>query len=314
MVTASLGIRTDGVVTDTKDLNTEINPLTTNRSIVRTMPSAALEIRYPLVADDGFASHIFEPIAQIIVRPDETHVGQFPNEDAQSMVFDYTNLFDHDKFSGFDRVEGGTRANIGFRYSLSVGGGGGINVVAGQSFHLAGQNSYSQAGLVNAGLESGLETTRSDYVAGLQLDTGSGVIFSASGRFDENSFAVRRAEAGAQVTAPLGSFSAAYIFTDEQPNYALSTERHEVRGSASVKIAEHWRAFGSTTFDIFNESRISKSIGLAYDDECYSFSMNYSQSRSRTGEPGTESVGFRFGLRTIGGYGRTFNLPARDDE
>ena len=40
-----------------------------------------------------------------------------PNEDAQSFVFDATTLFERDKFSGYDRIEGGTRANIGLRYT-----------------------------------------------------------------------------------------------------------------------------------------------------------------------------------------------------
>ena len=44
-----------------------------------------------------------------------------PNEDAQSFVFDTTNLFDRDKFSGYDRIEGGTRANLGVRYTGAVG-------------------------------------------------------------------------------------------------------------------------------------------------------------------------------------------------
>ena len=39
-----------------------------------------------------------------------------PNEDSQSLVFDDTNLFEWDKFAGYDRQEGGTRANLGFLY------------------------------------------------------------------------------------------------------------------------------------------------------------------------------------------------------
>lgn len=313
LVTASLGIQGDGIYHDTKNPNTEVNPLTSNESIFRAMPTGALEIRYPLISEGGFASQIFEPIAQIIVRPDETHIGEFPNEDAQSMVFDYSNLFDLDKFSGFDRVEGGTRANIGFRYSVNIENGPGVNFVAGQSFHLAGQNSYAQRDLVNAGQESGLETDRSDYVAGVQVDTGAGITFNASGRFDEKDFSVRRAEAGTRLAGTTGVLTASYIFTDEQPLYALETDRHEIKGAAKLNITDNWSVFGSTTYDIFNDSRISKAIGLAYDDECYSFSINYSQARSRSGNAGREAIGFRFGLRTIGGYGHKFNLPRRDD-
>ena len=32
-----------------------------------------------------------EPIAQIIIRPNETYAGKFPNEDAQSFVFETSN-------------------------------------------------------------------------------------------------------------------------------------------------------------------------------------------------------------------------------
>ena len=88
LVTASLSARGDAMFVDTDSLGTEYNPLTTNQDIYRAMPAGMLEIRYPLVANDGMVSQIFEPIAQIIVRPDETHIGEFPNEDAQSMVFD----------------------------------------------------------------------------------------------------------------------------------------------------------------------------------------------------------------------------------
>ncbi len=124
MVTTSLsGARRCDDARHRQDCAPNYNPLMSNEDIYRGMPAAMLEIRYPLIASNGMASQIFEPIAQVIVRPNETHIGEFPNEDAQSMVFDTTNLFERDKFSGFDRVEGGTRANIGFRYSASFANG-----------------------------------------------------------------------------------------------------------------------------------------------------------------------------------------------
>ena len=57
----------------------------------------------------GLGVHTLEPIAQVIARPSETRIGRLPNEDAQSLVFDDTSLFEWDKFSGFDRAEGGVR-------------------------------------------------------------------------------------------------------------------------------------------------------------------------------------------------------------
>ena len=81
----------------------------TNGSAGRAMPGVGLEYRYPFIATSAFGQQIFEPIAQLIVRPNETIPKLQPNEDAQSLVFDETNLFAWDKYSGYDRIEGGTR-------------------------------------------------------------------------------------------------------------------------------------------------------------------------------------------------------------
>ncbi|MCC0020491.1 MAG: LPS-assembly protein LptD [Nitratireductor sp.] len=301
VVTASLSARGDAIFTDTTNVNTEYNPLRENKSLLRGMPAAMLEIRYPLIANDGMTSQIFEPIAQIIARPNETHIGEFPNEDAQSFVFDTTNLFERDKFSGYDRVEGGTRANVGFRYSASFANGSSLNVAAGQSYHLAGKNSFAQRDLVNAGLDSGLESDVSDYVASVDLNTGDGLTLGASGRFDKDNAEVNRAVAGARFVNENLTFTGNYVFINEQPRYGASEDRHELRGAASVKLDDRWRVFGSANYDIVNDQLYSYGIGLAYDDSCTSFSVAFQQSDDRyTGATNERSVMFRLGLRTLG--------------
>ena len=74
------------------------------------MPDVGVEYRYPFVDVESWGTQTIEPIAQLILRPNETEIGKFPNEDAQSVVFSDANLFSIDKFSGWDRVEGGGRA------------------------------------------------------------------------------------------------------------------------------------------------------------------------------------------------------------
>ena len=308
-ITPSLHGQVDGIWQNTDNLNSATNPLLSNQSIYRTMPTAGLEIRYPLIANSGAATHIFEPIAQVFASSDETKIGQFPNEDAQNMVFDTTNLFSRNKFSGYDRVEGGVRANVGFRYSTSFQYGGSVDVVAGQSFHLAGLNSYTQRDTVNAGLESGLETKRSDYVASVQLNSGSGLSLRTAGRFDEKTLEVRRGEVGMTYASPKFSGSVNYTFIDAQPKYAFQDDRHQVGGSASIKFHEYWRAFGAVKYDAESQSVISDSIGIAYDDSCFSVSVAYSESRREyTGEQVNQAITLNLGFRTIGNYGHKLNL------
>lgn len=302
MVTTSLSARGDAMWLDTDDLNTEYNPLTSNDDLYRGMPAAMMEIRYPMVASNGMVSQIFEPVAQIIVRPNETQIGEFPNEDAQSMVFDTTNLFERDKFSGFDRVEGGTRANVGFRYSASFANGATVNVAAGQSFHLHGKNSFAERDLVNAGMESGLETDKSDYVASVDVNTGTGFSYGVAGRFDERTGEVRRGEVKARYIDPNLALSTSYVFIDEQPNYGFAEDRQEINGSASIRLADNLRAFASGSYDIENGELFSRGVGLSYDDQqCFSLSVVYRENDSRyTGDAVDRRISFSIGLRTIG--------------
>lgn len=87
---------------------------------------------------------------QAIFRPNETQIGRFWNEDAQSLVFDDTNLFAIDKYSGYDRLEGGSRLNYGLQYTANVHRFGMVNVLVGQSYQMFGQNSFAQTGFTDA--------------------------------------------------------------------------------------------------------------------------------------------------------------------
>ena len=317
--TLSLNVQGDAIRQDTDKLDTIGNPLLVNESIYRVMPAASLEIRYPMIAQTENASHIFEPIAQIIVRPDEEEIGQFANEDAQSLVFDTSNLFSQSKFSGYDRVEGGTRANIGFRYSANFNTGGSIDIVAGQSFHIDGENSYAATNdLVNVGQESGLETDRSDYVASIQLDTREGFSVGAGIRLDEEDLGLRRSEVSTRVIDRDFTLISSYIFTDSQPNYNgdihKPRDRHEIQTAGSLRIDENWRAFGSARYDLVDNEFSNFGGGLSYSDDCFSFSVGYTNlNPDFTNAANEHRFSFSLGLRTVGGFDRSFDFGSEEN-
>ena len=82
-------------------------------TLVRGMPRSAWKPAGRFISAHSWGTQTIEPIAQLVIRPNETQIGRFPNEDAQSLIFDDTNLFSINKYSGFDRIEGGTRLNVG---------------------------------------------------------------------------------------------------------------------------------------------------------------------------------------------------------
>jgi len=275
-------------------------------SFARYMATAGLEMRWPMLFSMASgSSHVFEPMAQVFVRPNEQYVGglSVPNEDAQSMVFDATTLFERDKFSGYDRVEGGSRANVGLRYSGSYINGWGTNAIFGQSYQIGGENSFAAPDLVNVGAESGLQKTRSDYVGLFGINSPNGFAASVSGRFDEQTFQVRRAEFKAAYSGLPVSLSAKYAFIQAQPLYGFTTDRHEVTLGASTHLAENWRVFGTGTYDLQQSVLVKDGVGFAYNDSCFTYLMTYSQSRDLNTKQVTQSIGFNLSFRTLGDFG-----------
>ncbi|MFD2057856.1 LPS-assembly protein LptD [Mesorhizobium calcicola] len=277
----------------------------TRSSFARYMATAGLEMRWPVLFSSANSNHVFEPMAQVFMRPNEQYVGGLavPNEDAQSMVFDATTLFERDKFSGYDRVEGGSRANVGLRYSGSYNNGWGTNAIFGQSYQIGGENSFAAPDLVNVGAHSGLDTTKSDYVGLFGFNSPNGFAASVSGRFDEQSFEVRRAELKAAYTGLPVSLTARYAFIQAQPLYGFTTDRHEVSLGASTQLAENWRVFGSGTYDLQQSLLVRDGVGFAYSDSCFTYLMSYSQSRDLNTREVSQSIGFNLSFRTLGDFG-----------
>ena len=154
--------------------------------LARAMPAAGVEYRYPFVDVEPWGTQTIEPIAQLILRPNETGIGQFPNEDAQSLVFDNSNLFSIDKFSGWDRVEGGSRVNAGLQYTAQVNRAGSFNVLFGQSYAAVRPKLLRQSPTSPIpGSESGLDKPISDYVGRVTYQPNDVYSFTARGRFDQ---------------------------------------------------------------------------------------------------------------------------------
>lgn len=306
VITPLLALRADAIGTNTSlDTNmSEYTAAVVRSEALRAMATAGLELRWPILFSSTSSTHIIEPIAQIYVRNNERYAGELPNEDAQSFVFDATNLFSRDKFSGYDRVEGGTRANLGFRYSGSFNNSDwALYALAGQSFQLGGLNSYATSDFVNVGADSGLDSARSDYVAMIGTSNSTGLALAARGRFDKDSLSVRRGELEVQQSWQKLTLTAQYAYITPQPAYGYNDLRQEVSGTASAKVNANWRVFGSGTYDLVSNTLVRASSGLAYDDECFTYMMAYTQTRNPGEDKASHGIGFNISLRTLGDIG-----------
>ena len=282
------------------DVDTAPAGLTSGSNASRGTITAGLEAKYPLLVTAGSSTHVIEPIVQVFARNDEKLSGGLPNEDAQSFVFDASNLFERDKFSGFDRIEGGTRANVGFRYTGSYSNGFTTHAVFGQSFHLGGQNSFAQTDLTGAGADSGLETDRSDFVGAFTVDSGKGLSITAGARFDKDDFNIERSTLAANYSDTNLSATLSHTRIAAQTGYGSTSDREEINASASLKFADDWRVFGGTTYDIDNKNFTTSSAGLAYENECFIITGVYNHKHSVGSAEAEWDAGLRISFRTLG--------------
>ncbi len=279
------------------------NFINTGQSDVgRVMPTAGVEYRYPLINAQAWGTQTIEPIAQLILRPNETGVGRFPNEDAQSLIFDDSNLFKVNKFSGWDRVEGGSRANVGVQYTAQFNQGGNVNLLFGQSYQLFGQNSFALAATSNTGLESGLDTARSDYVARASYQPNSTFLFTSRFRFDESNFNVRRTEL--EATANFGRWTTSIIYGDyaAQPEIGFLDRREGILVNARLKVTPNWVLIGAARWDLLARQVSQTQMGVGYIDDCLILALNYITDYAYSGSlTVNHSFMLQLSLRTLGG-------------
>jgi len=270
--------------------------------LVRAMPTVGIEYRYPFINVQSWGTQTLEPIAQVIARPDEPQTGKWPNEDAQSLIFDDTNLFRVDKFGGWDRVEGGGRANYGVQYTMQFNHGGFVNALIGQSYQLFGANSFAEGGTTNTGLGSGLDTRQSDYVARVSYQPNNTYTFTSRFRFDKDDFTVKRTELETRASFDRWSIDLLYGDYAAQPELGFLEDRQGVLGSGSYKLNANWVLLGAARYDL-NASKFDQTrIGLGYVDDCLILALNYITSYTYSGNPGANhAIMLQLSLRTLGG-------------
>lgn len=296
----SVALNVDGTVNDAS------RRFIGDETTVRGVAAGGVTVAYPWLATTPGASHIIEPIGQIIARQENVVQRDLPVEDARSLVFDDTNLFEVSKFSGLDRVETGTRANAGVQYTFQANNGGYARLLAGQSFHLSGDNIYLNPGRDDQGNRvfnpsSGLETDRSDYVLGAYLAPIEQFRFISQSRFDDNDFGLRRQDATGEISfGPLVA-SATYAFTAADPELGFDTDQQDVYGLFSMRLTDTWSIAAGARYDIDASEFLSDSLQVRYADDCYVMTVTYNEIyyQSQTIDD-DRSLMFRFEFKHLG--------------
>lgn len=260
-------------------------------SLTRATPAVAIGLRWPLErVEDGGARQLLEPVLQLAWS--KSYGGTPPNEDSTVIEFDEGNLFALSRYPGVDVYEEGLRANLGVTWTRSVPGGLAIGLTAGRVLRFSETDQFPQG--------TGLNDTRSDWLAALRLRMGDGLWLSSRSLLDDD-LDFTRSETRLALVEDWGTLSTSYLWDVEVPEEDANQAISEWSLAASYEISRNWVGRVDWRYDFVNDEAARAGLGLLYRNECIGVDLSVSRRFTSTT---TTTPKTSFDLRlTLNGFG-----------
>ena len=270
----------------------------------RIFPQIGFDWRFPLVRRGRQSSTVIEPIAGIIVGPNGGNPDKIPNEDSLDFELDDTNIFVATRFTGIDKVEGGSRAYYGLQGSLYGSQSGYATAFIGQSYRFRSDGLFAEG--------SGLENKFSDLVGRVKLVPQKYFQMLYRFQLDNENLNPRRNEIIASAGPSFLRLGTSYLFIEGQEASDAFPDREELSLPATSQITDNWSMRASTLRDVQTGNDRNHSFGINYSDECFAFSGSFARSFTQDRDiKATDTIFFSITLKTLGTVGRggVLNTP-----
>ncbi|MCK6418161.1 MAG: LPS assembly protein LptD, partial [Alphaproteobacteria bacterium] len=271
----------------------------------RLFPQVNTEVSYPLQRPFENFQAVVEPVAGLTVAPNIDMTRNIPNEDSQDAQIDYSNLFEPNRFPGYDRVEDQSRVTYGLRSGLYGYNGNYGNVFFGQSYRLQEDDNPFPRG-------SGLDRQTSDFVgqaAFLLGDTNFDYQFQLAG----DNLSSQRHEVDFYTVIDRFDLSSRYLFAKALEGTDINESREQVQAAAGFYVSPEWRIRLGGTRDLGGEDSGLREadVGLDFFGPCVSWALTGRRSLTddASGESDTEVL-FTIGLKNLGEF-RQSGYPRR---
>ena len=265
----------------------------------RLTPVAGVELRWPLMGQSGGATHVIEPVAQILYSPrDRAKTEAIPNEDSQLIEFDEGNLMSANRFPGWDRREQGLRANLGISWTRIDPTGWTLGLTAGRVVR--------DEPALEFGPDSPLSGRKSDWLVAAQYDSGAGLAVANRALFDDD-FTFSRNELRVGWLRPDLQLSAGYLWIDSDATESRNTDVSELTFNSGWQLAPGWWGTAEGRYDFAFDRLHKAAAGVQYRNECITVLAGIERSFSNSEELRPET-NFDLSVR-LGGFGRQTDLP-----
>ncbi len=243
----------------------------------RLIPESILSWRYPLLRRNDHSTLLVEPRVELAASPAGNNPDIIPNEDSQVEEFSAANLFEPNRYSGYDRVETGPRANYGVSSTLMLDEGYEYTAFLGQSYHWT--HDFGQMFSANP------NTSYSDYV-GMLGAAHDLMDIAYRFRVDADNLEVKRNEINGWLKLDPIYFMAEFTQLVDDPNL---NDREEIFAGLTYLLDEQWSLTAGGRRNLLSDSMINARANLMYQNECLRVitAIDRQFTRDRDIEPNT---------------------------
>ncbi len=297
--TLNLSARGDAYRINDSDATSGFTTDNDQESALRGFANAHLETSMPFVREIESGQVVVEPLGALTITTNLTN-DDIPNEDSQDVFLDETNLFNDNRYPGYDRIEDESRVTYGVRTGYYNDNGNRGTVFLGQSLQFdddQDENAFP--------LGSGLSERRSDFVGNVSLDFGSRLRFDYGFQLDNANLASRRHEVDMFGTLGPLQLGTRYFYADGLEGTDLDESREQIKNSARLSLTDEWSLIGGLQYDLAEETEGLRQVsyGLDYQGQCVTFLINGERrlTRDSSGDSGT-TIMMRLGLKNLGEF------------
>lgn len=248
----------------------------TGSTATRIAPLLSTEVRWPWSKTTGSATHIIEPVVQLVWSKDS--LSATPNEDSVQVEFEETNLFSTNRFPGFDQKELGLRANVGVNYTRYDPSGWNFGSTVGRVFRSKDLGQFSTA--------SGLTGKNSDWVSAFTLSYLDTFELTNRTLFDSQ-FNISKNETGLSFKYKKLEAEATYLRLEQDVVAGASDRRSEAALELVFTPNDNWTYLAEWRHDFVTGSAREGEFGLKYANECVEIDLSLSLQYAASGNVGT---------------------------
>jgi LPS-assembly protein len=308
VTTVNSSLRGDAYRTTDKELANALGR-NTRSSALRGFANTHIETSYPLQKGFEKGHMVVEPLGAIMLGTNLNENSDIPNEDSQDVFLDSNNIFNPNRFPGYDRIEDEMHATYGLRTGYYADNGHQGEVFFGQSYRLDDDDNPFPAG-------SGLSEQESDFVGSVDARFGRALQLGYGFQLANDNLGSRRHEVDMTTNIGRFNFGTKYFYSTALAGTDLDTRREQIRNSARFRLTDEWSAFATTQYDLARETEGLRflSYGLDYQGQCVSLYFTASRKliNESTGDSGTQ-IFMRIGLKNLGEF-ETSNITIGSEE